>query len=121
MSLHKRLLSFKYAFQGIALLFKSEANAQIHLLALTCVCLAGWFFEISKTEWLAVLVISALILALEAVNTAIEKLTDLVSPQQNPLAGQVKDMAAGAVLLAAIFAVAVACIIFGPKLWSMCF
>ena len=120
MSLQKRAASFRYAFQGLDDLFKSQPNARIHLLAAAVVVAAGWFFQISRLEWIAVSMCIALVLILEAVNTAIEYLTDLVSPGIHPLAGKTKDVAAAAVLLAAIGAVVVGALIFLPKIWARC-
>ena len=118
MSLQKRVASFRYAFRGLGDLFKSQPNARIHLAAAVAVTLAGFYFQISRTEWIAVTLCIFGVLSLEAVNTAIEHLTDLVSPGFHPLAGKAKDVAAAAVLLAAIGAVAVAGIIFLPRIFA---
>jgi diacylglycerol kinase len=113
----RRLLSFKYAFQGIAYLLRTQPNARIHSAALLLAVSAGVFFSISPGEWLAVVLASALVLALEAVNTAVEALTDLVSPGHHQLAGAAKDVAAAAVLIAAMGAAVVGTIVFLPKLY----
>ncbi|MFN0174291.1 MAG: diacylglycerol kinase family protein [Saprospiraceae bacterium] len=115
MSLKKRASSFRYAFQGLVDLFKSQANARIHGAAAAAVVLAGFYFQISRTEWIAVTLCILLVFSLEAMNTAIEYLTDLVSPDFHPLAGKAKDVAAAAVLLAALGAVLVGLLIFLPK------
>jgi diacylglycerol kinase (ATP) len=112
----RRLLSFKYAFQGLAHLFRTQPNARIHLAALMAVVGAGSFFSLSPAEWLAVVLAATLVLSLEAVNTALEALTDLASPGLHPLAGTAKDVAAGAVLIAAIGAAVVGAIVFLPKI-----
>ena len=114
----RRLLSFKYAFQGLWYLFRTQPNARIHLAALIVAVSAGLFFSISPLEWAAVALASALVLSMEALNTAIEALTDLVSPDYHPLAGRAKDLAAGAVLLSAIGAAVVGGIVFLPKIWA---
>lgn len=119
MSLQKRAASFGYAFKGMADLFKNQPNARIHLMAATIAILAGVFFQISRMEWIAVLLCIALVISLEAVNTAIEYLTDLVSPGMHPLAGKTKDVAAAAVLLAAIGAILVGGMIFLPKIMAL--
>lgn len=116
MTLQKRLASFRYAFNGIRVLFASQPNARIHLIAALLAVLAGWYFGISYLEWLILIGWITLVICLEAVNTALEFLTDLVSPQFQPLAGKVKDVAAAAVLLAAIGAVVSGVLIFLPKL-----
>ena len=115
----RRILSFKYAGQGIRELFSTQPNAQIHLLILILVVAAGYWFSISTIEWLALVLTFGIVLLAEGFNTALEYLTDLVSPDPHPLAGKVKDVAAGAVLIAAIMAVVVGCIIFLPKIISL--
>lgn len=119
MSLQKRADSFRYAFKGLADIFRSQPNARIHLAAATVAVGAGFFFQISRSEWLAVTVCIALVLALEAINTALEHLTDLVSPDIHPLAGKAKDAAAAAVLLAAMGGAAVGAIVFLPKIIAL--
>jgi diacylglycerol kinase (ATP) len=116
MQFNKRLLSFKYALQGIYALFRHETNAQIHLIATVCIIGAGFYFSIESYEWIAILICIGLVIGFEALNTAIEKLTDLVSPDYHPLAGLTKDIAAGAVLIASLIAVVIASIIFWPKI-----
>lgn len=116
MSLQKRVHSFRYAFQGLTDLFKSQPNARIHLMAGLGAVAAGFYFQISNMEWIAVVTCIAMVFSLEAANTAIEHLTDLVSPEFHPLAGKAKDVAAAAVLIGAIAALVVAGIIFLPKL-----
>ena len=119
MSFKKRVASFRYAFQGLKDLFRSQANARIHLVVTLFVLMAGVAFQISRMEWMTLVFCVALVLSLEAVNTAIEYLTDLVSPTINPLAGKVKDMAAAAVLWAAIGAVVIGGLVFLPKIWDL--
>lgn len=114
--LQKRIESFGYAFRGIAILFKTQINARIHLTALLAVVIAGFFFKINTTEWCLIALSSAAVLSAEAMNTAVEFVVDLVSPQYNELAGKAKDVAAAAVLLMAFGAVCVGVIIFLPKI-----
>jgi diacylglycerol kinase (ATP) len=116
MPFNKRLMSFVYAFRGLWLLFRTETNAQIHLAILICVVVAGGYFDLSTLEWIALLLCFGLVIGMEALNTALEKLTDLASPQIHPLAGKAKDLAAGAVLWVAIIAILVGVIIFAPKM-----
>lgn len=118
MSLKKRVASLGFACRGLLDLFKSQPNARIHLGAMAIVTVAGFYFQISRTEWIAVTLCIAMVLSLEAVNTGIEYLTDLVSPGFHPLAGKAKDVAAAAVLIAAIGAVVVGAMIFLPKIWT---
>lgn len=116
--LKKRLNSFRYAFAGIADMTRSQANVKIHLTATVVVILAGCYFGLSRTEWCLIVLAIASVLAAEGFNTALEYLTDLVSPNQHPLAGKAKDVAAGAVLLAAIGAAAVGALVFLPKIMA---
>lgn len=95
--------------------FASEANIQIHLFVSILVIICGIIFKISTSEWLICLLCMGLVFGLEMMNTAIEKLVDLVSPAKNALAGKVKDIAAGAVLIAVFFSVVIGLIIFIPK------
>lgn len=112
--LHKRLKSFTYAWKGIGSFLSKEHNAWIHCTAIIGVTLAGLLLGISRTEWLVVILCFAIVLAAEAFNTAIERLVNLVSPDYHPLAGDVKDIAAGAVLICAIASAIIGLIIFVP-------
>ncbi|RHJ81810.1 diacylglycerol kinase family protein [Parabacteroides sp. AM08-6] len=112
----KRLASFRYAFNGIRLLIKNEYNAWIHSFAAICVIIAGFFFSLSSTEWIAVIIAIGTVFSAEAINSAIEAISDLVSPEYNEAIKKAKDLAAGAVLITAIAAAAVGFIIFLPKL-----
>ncbi len=113
--LKKQINSFRFAFKGIGRLVKTQTNAKIHLASLVIVVAAGLYFKIPVTEWCLVAFAISSVLAAEAFNTAIEDLTDLASPEHHPLAGHAKDLAAGAVLLTAIGAAIVGCLIFAPK------
>ncbi len=118
MRLKKRLLSFKYALEGIRVLFLSEPNARIHLVISILVILAGFYFQLSKIEWMIILLTIALVITAEAFNTALEKLTDLASPDIHPLAKKVKDIAAGAVLISVVFAVIIGVVVFGARVFG---
>jgi len=89
---------------------------QFHILATALVLIAGYFFEISINEWLWICSAIFMVIITETFNTAIEHLVNLVSPKFNPLAGKVKDLSAGAVLLAALYALVIASLVFIPKL-----
>jgi diacylglycerol kinase len=112
--LKSRIKSFGFAFNGIKQLFQSEPNARIHLLAAIVAVLMGYFFEITKAEWCWICLAITLVFILEIVNTSIEKLVDLVEPNFNPLAGKIKDLMAGGVLIGAIFAALVGFMVFFP-------
>lgn len=112
----KRIKSFQFAFNGIKLLITKEHNAWIHCFAAVCVLTAGALLGLSRMEWVAVVVVIGAVLAAEAVNSSIEALADLVSPEYNEAIKRTKDLAAGAVLLMAIAAAIVGLIIFIPKI-----
>lgn len=114
----KRLASFGFAFKGIATLIRSQPNARIHLMAIIVVTGAGFFFKVSHLEWLVLTLTMTIVMAAEGFNTALEFLTDLVSPHYHELAGKTKDVAAAAVLITAIGAIVVGMIIFVPKIMA---
>jgi diacylglycerol kinase (ATP) len=111
--------SFGFAFAGIGQMIRTERNAQIQFLAAVLVIICGVLFRISLVEWIALVLAITFVLTLEAINTALEALVDLVNPQLHPLAKRAKDIAAGAVLLAAIGAAVVGCLVFVPKLLAL--
>ena len=111
--------SFGYAFEGIINTVKSERNMQIHFTFMLAVVVCGFIFRISYTEWLICLTLFGLVTSLELVNTAVESVVDLVTEEHKPLAKRAKDAAAGAVLIAAIFAAIIGLIIFVPKPFIM--
>lgn len=108
--------SFANAGRGLLTTFKEERNFKVHCLAAVIVSLAGYLCRLSAVEWAVLFLTFALVMVAEVVNTAIENSIDLVTQEKNRLAGKAKDAAAGAVLLAAIFSVAVGVAIFGPRL-----
>jgi diacylglycerol kinase len=112
----KEIKSFGYAFKGLRIFFKTEMHAKIHLAAALTVVVAGLFFRIKSWEWALVILAIALVLTAEALNTAIEKLTDRLWPEHHPQAAFIKDVAAGGVLIAAIAAAAIGIIVFLPYL-----
>lgn len=112
--IRKRIKSFGYAFRGIASFVCKEPHAWIHCTATVVVTLLGFYCGISSMEWCVVLLCIGMVLAAEAFNTAIERFVDLVSPDYHPLAGEVKDIAAGAVLMVAIVAAVIGGIVFIP-------
>lgn len=106
--------SFKNAFRGLFLLLKSERNFQIHSIAFVSVLIIGIYFDIKRFEWVPILLISALVFGLEGLNTALEKLCDEVTEERNERIRNVKDIAAGSVLVAAVTALIIAVFIFYP-------
>lgn len=112
-----RINSFKYAFEGIVTLFRETPNAKIHLTMAILAIGFGFFLKISLGEWLAIAIVIGLVVATEAVNTAIETLADFVCNKTiHPAIKKVKDLAAAAVLITAIAASIVGIIIFLPKI-----
>ncbi len=115
-SLRQRLKSFGFALDGFLCLLKTEHNFRIHLLAAILVISFGLFFEITKWEWIAVILCISGVISAEAINSSLEKICDVVSPQKNSVIGMAKDMAAFAVLILALAAFAIGCLIFIPYL-----
>ena len=111
-----RRKTFGYAFEGILTGIRKERNMRIHTAAMILVVFFGTVLGLSATEWCICLVLFGLVMALELVNTAVEAVVDLVTEERKPLAKIAKDTAAGAVLIAAIMAAVIGCIIFLPKI-----
>jgi len=114
--LDSRLRSFGHAFRGLKVLLQTQPNARIHAAATVLVVAAGVLLQISPAEWALIVLAIAGVWTAEALNTAIEFLVDLVSPDPHPLAGKAKDVAAGAVLIAAIGSAVIGGFVFGPHL-----
>jgi len=110
----KALAAIRNAMRGVGFMF-SELSIRFLAAGTLATLAAGAYFSISALEWCAALLALSLIWAAEGMNTALERLTDLVSPGFHPLAGMAKDIAAGAVLLASVAAVVIGVIIFGPR------
>lgn len=118
-SLRNRIKSFSYAFQGIKTFFLTQHNAWIHALATFIVIILGIVVNLSTSEWCWIGLAIALVFITEMLNTAIEFLTDIISPEHHPLAKKTKDVAAGAVLLAAIFALIIGFFVFRSKFFIL--
>src|ERR1022692_1062458 len=100
----KLIRSFGYAFKGVAYATATQLNFRIHLAATLLALLMGYLLHISVSEWQWIALCITLVLVTEICNTMIETLTDLVSPGYSEKAGHIKDMSAGAVVIAALFA-----------------
>ena len=111
-----RLRAFSYALSGLNTFFTETFHAKVHLFAALAAVALGFWLNVSSVEWVVLLLCIALVLIAEAINSALEYLVDMVQPEEHPLAKKVKDVAAAAVLIAAIFSVIIATIIFIPKL-----
>lgn len=112
----KTLHSFKYAFNGIGILLKEEQNARVHLIATIIAIALGFLLNINKIEWTIILLLIGIVISLEIINSAIERIADFVCNEKNEKIKKTKDLAAGAVLIMAIIAVIIAIIIFIPKI-----
>ena len=120
-SIRKRIRSFGYAFSGIRTLLHDEHNSRIHLFAMACVVACGFLLDISSMEWCVVALCCGGVLMAEAMNSAVEAIADLVSPEFHPLIKKAKDVGAAGVLMMAIAAATAGLIIFLPKvvgLWG---
>lgn len=110
--------SFKFAFNGIGYVLCSQRNAKIHSAITLAVLVLGAWLKISPLGWAVLALTIGVVLAAEMLNTAVEAVVDLVSPEYHPLAKIAKDAAAGAVLWLAMAAVVVGLLILGPPLWQ---
>lgn len=103
--------SFGHAWQGIRFAFYTENNFIYHILATLGILLIGLYLQFTSAEWIIIIALIGFVISCELLNTALEKTVDIISPQQNRLAGTIKDVAAGAVLIASITAFSIALII----------
>lgn len=110
----QRLGSLANAARGLRLLLRYECHAQLHLLAACAVTATGLLTGISASEWSVLVLTMALVVSLEALNTALEHLADAVHPHHHPMVGRAKDVAAAAVLISAFASVIIAGLIFIP-------
>lgn len=104
--------SFIYAFNGIKLSLK-QRNMKVHVSCALLAIVCGFILKINTTEWCMILICIGIVLALETINTAIESFVDLVEPNHHPVAGKIKDLAAGAVLIFSIVSALIGIMIFG--------
>ena len=114
----KHFMSYRYAMRGVWLAMRYEPNMLFHLAGGLAVVILNFLLDVSRQDWLITLVLVALTWSAEVFNTSIEKLADRVTREQDPIIGQVKDLAAGAVLIIAFFAVVCAAIIYVPYWWG---
>jgi diacylglycerol kinase len=113
--MNKFIRSFGYAFKGLVYAFKTQLNFRIHCISALFVIILGLYVRLLITEWLWLFFAIGLVMILELVNSALEVLVDLISPQQQPKAGAIKDIAAAAVLISALVALIIGLFIFVPK------
>ncbi len=111
----KFLKAFVYAGEGVIDGIMKGRNIRLHVLSAIIVLIAGWLTGLSQIEWMLIILIIAVMIALELMNTAVEYVVDLVTTEFHPLAKKAKDTAAGSVLVFAIASAIVGCMIFFPK------
>ena len=114
-----RIRSFRYAIAGIIRMIRCQHNAWIHLVATVAVVAAGFFFQLSRSEWCWIVLAISIVWTAEALNTAFEFLADAASPNFHPTVRDAKDVAAGAVLLTVIAATIIGAIVFWPHVAAM--
>ncbi|MEF3079500.1 diacylglycerol kinase [Winogradskyella poriferorum] len=112
-----RLKSVGFAFKGMLILIKTEASIKIQVFIAIVVTVAGFYFDISATEWMFQTAMIGLVMSIEGVNTAVEYIADFIHPDHHPKIGLIKDISAGAVFIASIVAVIIAGIIYLPKIF----
>jgi diacylglycerol kinase (ATP) len=118
-SLAARVRSVRHALRGIGVMLRTQHNAWIHAVATGAVLAAGLALRIGPGEWLAIVLAIVAVWTAEALNTAFESLCDVASPEFHPMVERAKDVAAGAVLIAAAGAVLIGLLVFGPRLLAL--
>jgi diacylglycerol kinase len=116
--INSRIAAFGHAFRGWGHVIKTQQNAWIHSLVASVVIALGVWLNLSTSDWAILVLTIAMVFTAEFINTAIEAVLDLASPNYHPLAKVGKDVGAGAVLVAALAAVIVGLLILGPPLWA---
>ncbi len=119
-SIIERINSFKYAFNGLKILFQEEHNSRIHLFSTIVVIIFGFILKISFNEWFALIFACGFVFVTEILNSSIENIADFVSPEKNEKIKKIKDLAAAAVLISAITALIIGLLIFSPKIYQLC-
>ncbi|KJD42059.1 diacylglycerol kinase [Paenibacillus polymyxa] len=112
-------MTFRYAAEGVVYALRTQVNMRIHAVVALLVIVAGLTLRISRLDWLFVCMAIAIVMVAELINTAVEAAVDLISPDIHPLAKAAKDTAAGAVLLAAVFAVIIGIFVFYRPLLTL--
>ena len=118
-SILERIKSFSFALQGIRTFFVTQHNAWLHLLCSVLAILLGLYVHLDNHEWCWIVIAIALVFVSEMLNTAIEFLSDVVSPNRHPEIKKVKDVSAAAVLFAAIAALLIGLMIFLPRIYTL--
>lgn len=118
-SVRKRIVSFKYALNGLRILFSEEHNARIHFAVTIFVVTMGILFSISSVEWMILGILTGMVFSLEIINSAIENLCDYISPEWNNMIKKIKDLMAAAVFITTVISVVCGTIIFLPKIYNV--
>jgi diacylglycerol kinase (ATP) len=116
--IRSRYYSFGHAFRGWWYVLRTQRNAWLHAIAATIVFGFAFWLGVSAIDWAVLILTIAMVFAAEFINTAIEAVVDLASPEKHPLAKVGKDVGAGAVLISALAAMLVGLLILGPPLWT---
>ncbi|MFZ0491016.1 MAG: diacylglycerol kinase family protein [Salegentibacter sp.] len=116
--LGKRIRGGGYAIKGAWLLLKHEPSIQVQFVVALAVTAAGFYYDITKTEWLFQITAIGLVMATEGLNTALEAMADFVHPDFHNKIGHIKDVAAGSVLIAAVTAIVIAAFIYYPYIFQ---
>jgi diacylglycerol kinase len=119
-SIIRRIKSFGFALNGLKILIKEEHNSRIHFFAALCVLIAGFIFKLSAFEWISIVFAIGLVIALEILNSALENISDFVSPDRHDKIKKIKDLSAAGVLVGAITALIIGLIVFIPKILELC-
>jgi len=114
-SLRKRIQSFEYAFSGLRLIFKTDHNVWLHFIATVVVIVLALMVKVSLGEAAFLAIAIGLVWVTELINTCLEKMMDFVSKEKHPDIKYIKDVSAGAVLIAAATSLVIGCIVFIPK------
>ena len=112
-----RIKSVGYAFKGLFILLRTESSIKIQFVIGLLMTIAGFYYDISNTEWALQFICIGMVMGIEGVNTSIEKLADFVQPKFDQKIGLIKDISAGAVMAVSIISVIVGCIIYLPKVF----
>ena len=115
--LANRIKSVGYAVKGALLLLNKEASVKVQFFIALLITAAGFYYDISSTEWIMQLLAIGLVMSIEGINTAIEEIANFIHPEHHNKIGLIKDIAAGAVFFASIFAIIIGLIIYLPKIF----
>lgn len=115
--LRNRIKSVGFALRGALLLIRTEASIKVQVFLALVMTAAGFYFQISATEWILQTLSIALVMGVEGINTAVEKISDYIQPEFDKRIGLIKDVSAGAVMMVSIGAIIVGLIIYLPKIF----